>query len=261
MAWEYVTVERNPPFAIVRFDRKAKLNAFNPQLIDELTQAALSFHDDIDIHYVVLGGTDTVFSAGSDLQGGLFAAPEDSGDPQRRDLINRRRFYSGVRLCRAWEEMPQINIAAMEGMSIGGGVAFALACDWRVMGRGAFLLLPEVKFGINLQWGMLPRMITLIGPAKTKRMGLMCERMDAATALEWGLIDEIADDGKAVEVAMAMARKVAEMPPTTVRLMKEAINATANALHRTASYADADQSQLSGGFAASRAVRQAFLKK
>jgi enoyl-CoA hydratase/carnithine racemase len=129
------------------------------------------------------------------------------------------------------------------------------------MGRGALLYLPEVKFGINLQWGMLPRLITLVGPAKTKRFGLMCERMGADTAHEWGLVDEIADDGKTVEVAQVMARKVAEMPAATVRLMKEAINATANALHRATSFADADQSQLSGGFASSKAAQNAFPKK
>ena len=126
---------------------------------------------------------------------------------------------------------------------------------------GAFLLLPEVRFGINLQWGMLPRLLTPIGPAKTKRFGLMCERMNAATALEWGVVDEVAEDGQTVAVAQAMARKVAEMPATTVRLMKEAINATANAPHRAASFADADQSQLAGGFASSKAAQNAFPKK
>lgn len=261
MAWEYVTIERTPPLALVRFDRKANLNAFNQQLIDELTEAALSFHNDIDVHYVVLSGTDTVFSAGADMKGGLFREPEADSDPDRKDIKARRSFQSGGRLCKAWEEMPQITIAAMERMSVGGGAALALACDWRVLGRTAFLYVPEVKIGLNLQWGTLPRLITLVGPARAKRITLMCEKMDAATALDWGLIDEIADDGKTVEVAQAMARKVAEMPPATVRLMKEAINATANALHRATSFADADQSQLTGTFAAAKAAREAFMKK
>ena len=131
----YATIERTPPLALVRFDRKTSLNAFNQQLIRELHEAALSLHDDIDIHYVVLSGTDKVSSAGSDLKDGLFGEPEAVIDPRHGDLKLRRRFYSGVRLCKAWEEMPQITIAAMEGMSIGGGVAFVLACDWRVIGR------------------------------------------------------------------------------------------------------------------------------
>jgi hypothetical protein len=64
--------------------------------------------------------------------------------------------------------------------------------------------------------------------------------MDAATALSWGLVDELAEDGRTVDAALAMARKTAEMPAATVRLMKEAINATAGALHRATSFADGD---------------------
>ena len=259
--WEYVTITRTPPVAFVRFDRKSNLNAFNQQLIRELTEAAISLQDDIDVHAVVLSGMDKAFSAGSDLQDGLFAQLDSPGLTGWDDLVLRHRFYSGVRLCRLWEELPQITIAAMERMSIGGGVAFALACDWRVMGRGAFLYLPEVKFGINLQWGMLPRLISLIGPAKTKRFGLICERMNGDTALEWGVVDAIAEDGKTIEMALEMARRVTEMPATAVRLMKEAINATTNALHRASSFADADQSQLSGSLASSRRAREAFPKK
>ena len=253
MAWEYVTIDRQEPVAVVRFDRRGSLNAFNQQLVRELTEAAMTFHDDLGVHYVVLAGAVEAFSAGADLKDAASWQVEGMSDLERR-----RRFYSGVRLCRAWEEMPQITIAAMERMAVGAGCAIALACDWRVLGRGAFLYVPEVKIGLNLQWGALPRLVTLVGPARAKRITLMCERMDAATALQWGLIDEIADDGRTVETALAMARKTAEMPAVTVRLMKEAINATANALHRATGFADGDQSQLTGGFEAARAARARF---
>jgi len=253
VAWEYVTIDRQEPVAVVRFDRRGSLNAFNQQLVRELTEAAMTFHDDLGVHYVVLAGAVEAFSAGADLKDAASWQVEGMSDLERR-----RRFYSGVRLCRAWEEMPQITIAAMERMAVGAGCAIALACDWRVLGRGAFLYVPEVKIGLNLQWGALPRLVTLVGPARAKRITLMCERMDAATALQWGLIDEIADDGRTVETALAMARKTAEMPAVTVRLMKEAINATANALHRATGFADGDQSQLTGGFEAARAARARF---
>ena len=91
--------------------------------------------------------------------------------------------------------MPQITIAAMEKLAVGAGVAIALACDWRVLGRSAYLYVPEVKIGLNLQWGALPRLITLVGPARAKRITIMCEKMPASQALEWGLVDELAEDG------------------------------------------------------------------
>ena len=87
---------------------------------------------------------------------------------------------------------------------------------------------------------------------------MMCQRMDAATALSWGLVDELAEDGGTVDAALAMPRKTAEMPPATARLMKEAINATAGALHRATSFADGDQSQLTAFFEHARIARERF---
>lgn len=254
--WDFVSIDRQPPVAVVRFDRRGSLNAFNQKLVRELTEAARTFEDDLDVHAIVLAGAPEAFSAGADLK------DRESWQVQElTDLARRRRFYAGVRLCKTWQELPQLTIAAMERMSVGAGCAIALACDWRVLGRGAFLYVPEVKIGLNLQWGALPRLITLVGPARAKRITLLCEKLDAATALAWGLVDELADDGGTVEAALDLARRALAMPAVTVRLMKEAIDATANALHRATSFADADQSQLTSGFAAARAARESFAKR
>ena len=177
------------------------------------------------------------------------------------DLEKRELFYRGVRLCQAWEDMPQVTVVSIEGMAIGAGCAIALAFDFRVMAEGAFLQVPEVKIGLNLQWGALPRLISLVGPAKAKRICLMCERLPAKDALQWGLVDELALDGACLQHAEALARKTLTMPSVTVRMVKEAINATANALHKATAYADADQSQLSGAFAEAVAARDAFVNR
>ena len=176
------------------------------------------------------------------------------------DIALRERFYRGVRLCQAWEDMPQITVAAMEGLAVGAGVALALACDWRVLAADAYLYVPEVKIGLNLQWGALPRLVSLVGPARAKRICILCERMDSATALDWGLVEEVAADGQALEVALGLARAAAEMPPIAVSMVKEAVNATAGALHRVSSFADADQSQLSAASDDARGARERFAR-
>jgi enoyl-CoA hydratase/carnithine racemase len=154
--------------------------------------------------------------------------------------------------------MPQITITAMEGMAVGAGCAIALACDWRVLASDAYLYVPEVKIGLNLQWGALPRLVTLVGPSKTKQITLLCDKMDPNMALDWGLIDRIADPGQTVAVATEMASRAASMPPATTRMVKEAVNATANALHRATSFADADQSALTRNYQAAVEARQNF---
>ena len=253
MSTSYVSTERDGPIAVVRFDRKKNLNAFDGQLILELTDVARAFHDDLETRAVVLTGSTEYFSAGADLED-----MSSRNDPAISDMERRQTFFRGVRLCEAWESMPQITVAAMERLAVGAGVALPLACDWRVMGASAYLYVPEVKIGLNLQWGALPRLINLVGPARAKRICILCERMTAETALDWGLIEEIAPDGQAVEVALQLARAAAEMPAVAVSMVKEAVNATAAALNRTASFADADQSQLSAATQDARGARDRF---
>ncbi len=249
----YVTIERNGPVALVTFDRHKNLNAFDGQLIEELTEAARSFHDDLDTRAVVLTGSRDYFSAGADLED-----LATRNDPSITDLEKRQTYFRGVRLCEAWEAMPQITIAAMEKIAVGAGVALPLACDWRVLGESCYLYVPEVKIGLNLQWGALPRLINLVGPARAKRICILCERMDARTALAWGLAEEVTADGSAAAKALEMAEAAAAMPAVATQMVKEAVNATAAALNRTASFADADQSQLTATTSDARSARDRF---
>lgn len=249
----YVDVKKEGTVAVVHFDRKKNLNAFDNQLIVELTDVARSFHDDLTTRAVVLTGSKDYFSAGADLQD-----LATRNDPSLSDIERRQIYFRGVRLCEAWEAMPQITVAAMEKLAVGAGVALPLACDWRVMGETAFLYVPEAKIGLNLQWGALPRLINLVGPARAKRICLLCERMDAKTALDWGLIEEIAPDGKTFDVAMDLAQRAAEIPAVAASMIKEAVNATTYALNRVASYADADQSQLSAATQDANKARDQF---
>jgi enoyl-CoA hydratase/carnithine racemase len=82
--------------------------------------------------------------------------------------------------------------------------------------------------------------------------------MDARTALEWGLAEEVTADGEAAAKALEMAAAAAEMPAVATQMVKEAVNATAAALNRTASFADADQSQLTAGTSDARSARDRF---
>lgn len=254
MSEPYVSVKRDGPIATVTFDRHKNLNAFDGQLILELTEVARSFHDDIETRAVVLTGNKDYFSAGADLED---LATRHSGS----DLEKRQVFYRGVRLCEAWEAMPQITIAAMERLAVGAGIALPLACDWRVMGESCYLYVPEVKIGLNLQWGALPRLISLVGPARAKRICILCEKMDAQTALDWGLVEEVAADGATVEKALELAQIAASMPSLATTMVKEAVNATAAALHRATSFADADQSSLSAVSDDAANARDQFNKK
>ncbi len=252
---ELVSVDKHGDVAVVRFDRGGSLNAFNQALILELTKVARRFHDDLETRAVVLTGRADAFSAGIDLKERATRDDDASSDLELREV-----YYRGVKLCQAWEDMPQITVAAIEGMAVGAGVALPLALDWRVMSRDAFLYVPEVRIGINLQWGALPRLVSMVGPARAKRICILCERMNAQMAHDWGLVDELAEAGDAVAVATKLAMQAADMPPVATRMVKEAVNALSGALHKVGAYADADQSALSSATRDARAASAQFVK-
>ena len=252
MSWNTVELERNGEIAIVRIRREERLNAFNAELTRELADVGRQFHHDHDTHAVILTGSAQAFSAGADLK-------EERSEVSFED--KRDRSHLGRHLCRAWEEMPQTTIAAIEGLAVGAGVAIAISCDWRVIAEDAFLYVPEVKIGLTLQWQAIPRLVALVGPARAKRIVMLCEKMPAAQALEWGLVEEIAPKGGAVDKAMELARAACKMPHVIMTMSKQAINATANANLHAASFMDSDVSLLVGATEDARAAREQFQKK
>jgi enoyl-CoA hydratase/carnithine racemase len=176
-------------------------------------------------------------------------------------LEMRERVARGPDMCRAWEEIEAVTLAAIEGYCIGGACALAVSCDFRILGEDAFLRLPEVPLGMNMSWRSIPRLTTLAGPARAKRLIMFGEPADAETCLSWGLADEVAPKGKALEAARAWAQKVAALPPLPVRMTKEAVNAAANANHHAASYMDRDQFLLTVGTQDFKEGLAAFFEK
>lgn len=234
-----VTIERSGKVAIVKFDRNDALNALTLDLMHELTEVALSFNDDLETTAVVLSGGMNAFSAGIDLT-----------DPKLlktlRAPVDQRRHTLGIgpRMCRAWESMEQVTICAIEGHCIGGGLALAVCCDFRVVGRGVRLKVPELGMGLNMSWQSLPRITSLVGPARAKQLVILAQEIGAEEALNCGIAQELAEQGQALKSATAMAEKVAEMPPLPVKMTKQAVNAIAGALAHATSYMDIDQSIL-----------------
>jgi enoyl-CoA hydratase/carnithine racemase len=236
MSWKHVTIEKKGRVAVVRFDRGDGVNALSTGLITELTEAARTFDDDLETSAVIVTGTDTVFSMGYDLKEPV---PDGLGLGERR-----KRNQLGPKLCKAWEDVEPLTICAIEGWCIGGGVAFAVAFDLRVVGMGATLYAPEIERGMNMSWQSVPRTVNLVGPARTKRMFALAEKIDAETALDWGLADKATPDGGALNGAVEFAQRAAELPPVPLRMIKQGVNAAANATSHAASFMDADQNLL-----------------
>jgi enoyl-CoA hydratase/carnithine racemase len=205
----------------------------------------------------VLAGSAKAFSAGFDLK--------DSEGRSRKSMdigSLRRHLKLGPRLSRAWQDLEQITVAAIEGFCIGGGVALAVALDFRVMARNAHIRVPEIGLGMNMSWQSIPRMLHLIGPARTKQAVILADqRISADEAHDWGLVEEVVDPGKAFDAAMALAAKVAAQPPISVAMTKLTVNRLAHALDDLASHMDIDQFALASLTEDHREGVAAFLER
>ncbi len=234
MTEKLVTIEKRGRVAIVRFDAGDKANALSLAVMEELTEAARAFERDSEVSAVVLTGRADLFTLGFNLK--------DGARVRARSLAERRRLLAaGPRMCQTWEDLEPLTLVAIEGWCVGGGAALSVACDLRVIGETATFYVPEIERGMNMSWGSVPRIANLVGPARAKRIVIMAERVPAATALTWGLADEIAPAGRVLDAALRMAERVAAMPPVQVRMCKAGINAYANALAKAASALDRDQ--------------------
>lgn len=242
--------------AIVTLDRPASRNAMSAQLLEDLIACAADLARRQELDVVIVTGAGACFSAGADLKDARRWGKDQTS------LVAAREIASlGLRMARAWEELPQITIAAVEGYAIGGGLALCAALDWRVAARDAFVSFPEIALGIPLTWGTIPRLVNLVGPAKAKRLAILCERIPAADAHAMGLVDYLAEPGRALELARQVAASVLALPRHSVRMSKETANAYANFGAHAVSYMAHDQLSLAAASPESAAARQAALEK
>jgi enoyl-CoA hydratase len=252
---EFVTVAREGAIATVTMDRGDGRNALSRQLILELTETARSFADDLQTQAVILTGRGA-FTAGADLKDPAMDRRQANGLLERRHMTR-----IGPDLCDAWEKVEQVTICAIEKYCIGGGAALAASCDFRIMGASSHMRLPEIPLGMNMSWHAVPRLVSLIGPSRTKQFVIFGEKVEAEQARTWGLVDEVVSDGEALDAARRWAEKIAKLPPNAVRMSKQSVNAAANALHAATTFMDLDQYALAATSEDYKEAMRAFLEK
>jgi enoyl-CoA hydratase len=240
----------------VRVNRPARRNVLSIELMEELTKTAHELQDVPDLRAVILAANGPHFSAGVDLKDPRRWNQEGAPLGARRALA-----YIGERMCQAWEDIQAMTLCAIEGHCIGGGAALAICTDFRVVGATAYLQFPEVSIGLPLSWGALPRLVRMLGPVKAKHAIILCERFVGTQAVDFGLADAVAPDGHAYERTWDLARRIAELPEVSVKMSKEAINVTSNALNRLASVMVRDQVALAAHSPEAVAARAKFAQR
>lgn len=249
-----LTLQRENGIATVTLARENPRNPLSHAIMSGLSDVARWLKTDIETHAVIVTG-DPVFSAGADLKD-----PDMRTDHMPR-LQQRQALLLGPDMCAAWEALEQVTICAIEGYCLGGGMALAVACDWRVCAEDAQLRLPEIPLGINMSWQANPRITALIGPSRAKQVIILGENIPATQAENWGLVDFVTGKGESLAKAQELAAKVVALPPLPVRMSKQAVNAHAYALNYASSFMDREQYALLTGSEENKDAIKAFINK
>lgn len=202
--------------ATVCVNRPEVRNALDTATVQAMTAALTTLTADAAVGAIVVTGAgDRVFVSGADISA-IRARGRDDG----LAAINQSLFA-------LLDRCPKVTIAAVNGLAFGGGCELALACDLRVAATHAKFGQPEVGLGIIPGAGATQRLPRLVGLGRAKQMILTGDPIDAATALDWGLVTSVVPGTEVVPAARALAERILSRGPLAVRLAKVAINAAA----------------------------------
>lgn len=194
--------------AILTIDRSDKANSLTGAMLDDLTRH-LDQIAATETRAVILTGTGAVFSAGADLA----------------------EAHQGLATSGRWEKlsarvasMPCLTIAALNGTLAGGAFGMVLACDLRLAVARARFFYPVMKLGFLPQPSDPARLTRLVGPSRAKMILMAGQKIDAAEALSWGLIDRIADETTLMDQAVALAADCLAAAPDHVVAIKRMVD-------------------------------------
>lgn len=223
---ETFEVVREGPVLRVWLNRPERRNALDTTALETIATFFASLARDFETRVVILGGRGVSFCAGADLRDppGRATLRADSGATDRE-----RRYASqvGQRACRAIEDADVVTIARLHGHAVGGGVAIALACDFRIAADDTVLHVPEVDLGIPLTWGATARLIHEVGAARAREAILLCDRFDAKTAEHWGAVHRVVPAAELDATVDAWAQRIASKPEIAVHMAKAQLRALA----------------------------------
>lgn len=193
---------------LLTINRPDKLNALDTATLDALDAAFAAAADDDSVRVVVLTGSGPkAFVAGADI-----AQMNTLTPVQGRDFS-----LKGQRLMRRIEKMPKPVIAMINGFALGGGLELAMACHLRIAADAAKVGQPEINLGLIPGFGGSQRLLRLAGRAATLELCLTGTPVDAARALQLGIVNRVVPAAELEAETMKLAQQLANAAPLALR--------------------------------------------
>ena len=219
MSYEAIEFEVRDSVACITLNRPAVGNALSPQMTRELSAAAIRCDDDPAIRAVVLTGAGKLFCAGGDL--GVFSEAGENA----KSVIKEMAGDLHMALSRFARMAPPV-IAAVNGTAGGAGMSLVMACDLAIAADNAKFTMAYTNAGLSPDGSSTFYMPRKIGDRKTRELMLTNRVLNAVEAESWGVVNQVVGAGEALDVAMALASKLAAGPTRAYGAVKTLLNET-----------------------------------
>jgi enoyl-CoA hydratase/3-hydroxyacyl-CoA dehydrogenase len=207
---------RKGKVAYVSLNRPEKLNAINPEMLEDLGTKLEGAEADPEVRVIVLKGEGRAFSVGFDIA----CFREDPTPGHALGLVTQFQKVNFL-----IENLSKPVIASIHGYALGGGLEIALACDMRFASASSRLGQTEVNLGLMPGGGGTQRVTRLVGPGMAKKLIFSGDMIDAVEAQRIGLVDDVFQDPELVGRVEAFASSLAEKSPLAIAAAKKAIDA------------------------------------
>ena len=211
----------------VTLNRPQKLNAVNAQMTADWEQLNCWLAGHPEYRVVIITGGGDAFCAGDDVPEVGRLPMEDATQLSLRQ----------ARMYLAWETLPQVFIAAVNGVSLGAGCVMACACDFRIAAHSARFGMPEILLGWPPGYG-IAQLTALIGKGRSLEMCLLGAPVSAQTAASYGLTHDVVPLGMVLQAARELAAKLLALPATALRETKRLVHQDEGLQSKTAYLAD-----------------------
>src|SRR3712207_4053400 len=207
MSYETVKWDQEGAIGRITLNRPQTLNAWTDQFGNELGEVINERAADPSVRAVLITGAGRGFSSGADLKAGFSPHPDDNMPDVYKELTEvYHPVIVGIRT------LPKPVVAAVNGAAVGIGCSLALACDIVLAGESAFFGLAFVNIGLMPDGGSTLFVPAAVGKARAFQMAMLGERVSAADALDWGLVDAVPPDEHIHEEANVLVERLLDGP-------------------------------------------------
>ncbi|MDI9358426.1 MAG: enoyl-CoA hydratase-related protein [Phycisphaerales bacterium] len=218
-SYNTILLENKEGILIIKINRPDKLNALSQEVVDELSSAIKLMYGDEQVNGVIITGSgNKSFVAGADIL--QFASLSKA---TARDLAKK-----GQDLMFLIENSPKPVIACVNGFALGGGCELAMACHFRIASENAVFGQPEVNIGVMTGYGGSQRLTHLVGKGIAMEWMLSAIKIDAQTALRYGLVNYVVPQNELLDKGLSILNKIKTNAPLAVAGSIKAVNATHN---------------------------------